>query len=120
MNEFTLAGAVLANSLAEVQAKRNGGKPTHSSPKSATFSKEYNTPAICRPEIASLIRARNDAAQPPKRTVRPGYITPMQLTGDGELLSYSLCMKLSKFQVEDKSKTQRVHPVLHLSSLFRK
>ena len=45
VNEFTLAGAALAGSLAEVQAKRNGGEPTHSSPKSATFSKEYNTPA---------------------------------------------------------------------------
>ena len=66
VNEFTLVGAVLAD-------KRNGGEPTHSSPKSATFSKEYNTPAKNRAD-----------------TVRPGYTTPMQLTGGGESLSYSL------------------------------
>jgi len=72
VNEFTLVGAVLAGSPAEVQAKRNGGEPTHSSPKSATFSKEYNTPAKTRAD-----------------TVRPGYTTPVQLTGDGESLSYS-------------------------------
>ena len=34
----------------------------------------------------------------------------MQSTGDGESLPYSLCMKVSKFQLEDKSKTQRVYP----------
>ena len=27
------------------QVKKKSGEPTHSSPKSATFSKEYNTPA---------------------------------------------------------------------------
>ena len=93
VNEFTLAGAVLADSLGRGADKKNGGEPTHSSPKSATFSKEYNTPAKTRAD-----------------TVRPGYTTPMQLTGDGESLPYSLCMKVSKFQLEDKSKTQRVHP----------
>ena len=110
VNEFTLAGAVLADSLGRGEDKKNGGEPTHSSPKSATFSNQYNTPATCLSEIASPLRARNDTAHHPKRTVRPGYTTPMQPTGEGELLSYSLCMKLSKFQVEDKSKTQRVHP----------
>ena len=45
VNEFTLAGAVLADSLGRSAGKRKGGEPTHSSPKSATFSKEYNTPA---------------------------------------------------------------------------
>ena len=39
MNEFTLAGAVLADSLGRGAGKKNGGEPTHSSPKSATFSK---------------------------------------------------------------------------------
>ena len=87
MNEFTLAGAVLADSLGRGADKKNGGEPTHSSPKSATFSKEYNTPAKTRAD-----------------TVRPGYTTPMQLTGDGELLPYSLCMKVSKFQIENKRK----------------
>ena len=43
MNEFTLAGAVLADSLGRGAGKKNGGEPTHSSPKSATFSKEYNS-----------------------------------------------------------------------------
>ena len=43
MNEFTLAGAVLADSLGRGADKKNGGEPTHSSPKSATFSKEYNS-----------------------------------------------------------------------------
>ena len=93
VNEFTLAGAVLADSLGRSADKRKGGEPTHSSPKSATFSKEYNTPAKSRAD-----------------TVRPGYTTPMQSTGDGESLPYSLCMKVSKFQLEDKSKTQRVYP----------
>jgi hypothetical protein len=46
VNEFTLVGAVLADSLGRgADKKRKGGEPTHSSPKSATFSKEYNTPA---------------------------------------------------------------------------
>ena len=70
VNEFTLVGAVLAD-------KRNGGEPTHSSPKSATFSKEYNTPAKNRAD-----------------TVRSGYTTPMQPTGGGESLSYS-CIRES-------------------------
>jgi len=44
VNEFTLAGAVLADSLGRGADKKNGGEPTHSSPKNATFSKEYNNP----------------------------------------------------------------------------
>ena len=91
VNEFTLAGAVLANSLAEVQAKRNGGEPTHSSPKSATFSKEYNTPAQSCNGLLHPFRVRNDVAKQSRAdTVRPGYTTPMQPTGEGESLSYSL------------------------------
>ena len=90
VNEFTLAGAVLADSLGRGAGKKNGGEPTHSSPKSATFSKEYNTPAKNRAD-----------------TVRPGYTTPMQSTGDGESLSYSLCLKVSSFQSKNKSDTQR-------------
>ena len=107
MNEFTLAGRFWPIRLAGVRTKKNGGEPTHSSPKSATFSKEYNTPATCLLEIASPIRARNDTAHHPKRTVRPGYTTPMQPTGDGESLSYSLCLKVSSFQSKNKSDTQR-------------
>ena len=87
VNEFTLAGAVLADSLAGARTKRKGGEPTHSSPKSATFSNEYNTPAKTRAD-----------------TIRPGYTTPMQPTGCGESLSYSLCLKVSSFQPENKSK----------------
>ena len=101
VNEFTLAGAVLADSLGRGAGKKNGGEPTHSSPKSATFSKEYNTPAKTRAD-----------------TVRPGYTTPMQPTDGGESLSYSLCMKVSKFQLEDKSKTQRVYPCSALIQSF--
>lgn len=65
-------GAVLADSFGWGADKKNGGEPTHSSPKNATFSKEYNTPAKTRAD-----------------TVRPGYTTPVQPTGDGESLSYS-------------------------------
>ena len=43
VNEFTLVGAVLTDSLGRGADKKNGGEPTHSSPKSATFSKEYNS-----------------------------------------------------------------------------
>ncbi len=45
--------------------------------------------------------------------------TPMQPTGGvASLLPYSLRMKLSKFQVEDKSKTLRVHPCSALIQFF--
>ena len=111
VNEFTLAGAVLADSLAGVRTKRKGGEPTHSSPKSATFSNEYNTPAQSYNGLLHPFRVRNDVAKQSRAdTIRPGYTTPMQPTGDGESLPYSLCMKVSKFQLEDKSKTQRVYP----------
>ena len=111
VNEFTLAGAVLADSLGRSADKRKGGEPTHSSPKSATFSKEYNTPAQSCNGLLHPFRVRNDVAKQSRAdTVRPGYTTPMQSTGDGESLPYSLCMKVSKFQLEDKSKTQRVYP----------
>ena len=111
VNEFTLAGAVLADSLGRGADKRKGGEPTHSSPKSATFSKEYNTPAQSCNGLLHPFRVRNDVAKQARAdTVRPGYTTPMQSTGDGESLPYSLCMKVSKFQLEDKSKTQRVYP----------
>ena len=53
VNEFTLAGAVLVDSFDRSADKKNGGEPTHSSPKSATFSKEYNTPASILQWIAS-------------------------------------------------------------------
>lgn len=53
------------------------------------------------------MRLRNDVAKQSRaNTERSGYTTPIQAKGDGELLPYSLCMKLSKFQLEDKSKTQ--------------
>ena len=109
MNEFTLAGAVLADSLDRGADKKNGGEPTHSSPKSATFSKEYNTPAQSCNGLLHPFRVRNDVAKQSRAdTVRPGYTTPMQFTGDGESLSYSLCLKVSSFQSKNKSDTQRV------------
>ena len=90
MNEFTLAGAVLADSLGRGADKKNGGEPTHSSPKSATFSKEYNTPAQSCNGLLHPFRVRNDVAKQSRAdTVRPGYTTPMQSMGDGESLSYS-------------------------------
>jgi len=67
VNEFTLAGAVLADSLGRGADKKNGGEPTHSSPKSATFSKEYNTPT----------KTQADA-------LRPGHNTPVAFTGGCE------------------------------------
>ncbi len=77
MNEFILAGAVLADSLGRGAGKKNGGEPTHSSPKSATFSKEYNTPAQSCNGLLHPSRVRNDVAKHPERiqyaqgTLRP-------------------------------------------------
>jgi len=77
VNEFTLAGAVLADSLGRGADKKNGWEPTHSSPKSATFSKEYNTPAQSCNGLLHLFRVRNDVAKHPGRiqyaqgTLRP-------------------------------------------------
>ena len=77
MNEFTLAGAVLADSLGRGAGKKNGGEPTHSSPKSATFSKEYNTPAQSCNGLLHPFRVCNDVAKHPGRiqyaqgTLRP-------------------------------------------------
>ena len=53
----------------------------------------------------------------PERILRLGYTTPYP-TGYGELLPYSLCMKVSKFQLEDKSKTQRESPRSALVQYF--
>ena len=42
----------------------------------------------------------------PERILRLGYTTPYP-TGYGELLPYSLCLKVSSFQMKNKSDTQR-------------
>jgi len=74
VNEFTLAGAVLADSLDRGAGKKEtAGSRLTPRLKARHFQKEYNTPAKTRAD-----------------TVRPGYTTPMQLTGGGESLSYSL------------------------------
>ena len=125
VNEFTLAGAVLADSLAGVRTKRKGGEPTHSSPKSATFSKEYNSSRhACRRLLRQILSPyryapglQNDRLaitrhNSPRHTLRPGYTTPMQYTGCGESLSYSLCLKVSSFQSKNKSDTQRVFTLI--------
>ena len=80
--------------LAGVQGtKRKGEEPTHSSPKSVTFSKEYNTPALFLQWIASpfqgsqwhsknqaVMRLRNNVAnQSQANTERSGYATPINL-----------------------------------------
>ena len=41
----------------------------------------------------------------PERILRLGYTTPYP-TGYGELLPYSLCLKVSSFQMKNKSDTQ--------------
>ena len=115
VNEFTLAGAVLADSLAGVRTKRKGGEPTHSSPKSATFSKEYNSSRHAQlfGPLLRLAQHKRHAQGPYKGTIIPsGYTTPMQYTGCGESLSYSLCLKVSSFQSKNKSDTQRVFTLI--------
>ncbi len=90
MNEFTLAGAVLADSLGRGADKKNGGEPTHSSPKSATFSKEYNIPA--KPERIQYAQG----------TLRP--CSPRAMASHCLILVF---VKVSSFQVKNKSDTLR-------------
>ena len=61
VNEFTLAGAVLADSLDRgARQKRKGEEPTHSSPKSVTFSKECNSSHYSCNGLLHPFRVRND------------------------------------------------------------
>ena len=101
VNEFTLVGAVLAD-------KRNGGEPTHSSPKSATFSKEYNSSRHAQlfgPSACSGTLQRHN---------HPGWIHYAQGTlrpcSPRAMASHCLILvfvKVSSFQVKNKSDTQR-------------
>lgn len=119
VNEFTLAGAVLADSLGPGcgQKERAGSRLTPRLKarhfQTNTIARDmHNCSALCFGLLSTsgMLRGLTKAQSSRADTVRPGYTTPMQSTGDGESLPYSLCMKVSKFQLEDKSKTQRVHP----------
>ena len=103
MNEFTLAGAVLADSLGRGAGKKNGGEPTHSSPKNATFSK--NT---IHPQNPERIQYAQDTIHPwPSRAVA----------------SNCLILVAESVEVSDRgtrAKLSESTPVRHLPSFFRK
>jgi len=102
--------------LVGVRTKRNSGEPTHSSPKSATFSKEYNTPAICtivRP-FASACSAQATRSGTLQRLNHPERIQYAQDTlrpcNPRATASHCLILvfvKVSSFQMKNKSDTQR-------------
>ena len=121
MNEFTLAGAVLADSLGRGADKKNGGEPTHSSPKSATFSKEYNSsqhvqlfgPSTC----SGTLQRHNhpERIQYAQGTLRPCNARTMA----------SHCLILPFLNCRDsrwgtRAKLSEFAPILHQSNLFRK
>ena len=121
VNEFTLAGAVLADSLGRGADKKNGGEPTHSSPKSATFSKEYNTPAQSCNGLLHPFRVRNDVAKHPERiqyaqgTLRP--CNPRAVASYCLILPFLNCRD-SRWGT--RAKLSEFAPILHQSNLFRK
>ena len=105
MNEFTLTGAVLADSLGRGAGKKNGGEPTHSSPKNATFSKEYNTPAQSCNGLLHPFRVRNDVAKHPRRIqYAQGTLRPCNLRATA-----SLCLILVAESVEVPSRGQELN-----------
>ena len=91
MNEFTLAGAVLADSLGRVRAKRNGGEPTHSSPKSVTISERIQ---YTRKNLSGY------------NTLRVHYARAIHGRWRVFVL-FLVFVKVSSFQVKNKSDTLR-------------
>jgi hypothetical protein len=92
VNEFTLAGAVLADSLGRgADKKRKGGEPTHSSPKSVTISERIQ---YTRKNLSGY------------NTLRVHYARAIHGRWRVFVL-FLVFVKVSSFQVKNKSDTQR-------------
>ena len=108
VNEFTLAGAVLADSLDRGAGKKNGEEPTHSSPKSATFSKNTIHPHNLAMDCFTLSGFAMTLQNNPGRirhaqgTLRP--CNPRTMASHCLILVF---VKVSSFQMKNKSDTQR-------------
>ena len=91
MNEFTLAGAVLADSLDRGAGKKEkAGSRLTPRLKARHFQKNTIHPHNLAMDCFTPFRVRNDVAKQSRAdTLRPGYTTPMQSTGGGESLPYS-------------------------------
>ncbi len=121
VNEFTLAGAVLADSLGRGAGKKEkAGSRLTPRLKARHFQK--NTIARDMHNCSALRHAQG----PYKGTIIPGgYSTPRvhyahATHGQWRVIVLFSLLKLSKFQIEDKSKTQRVHPCSALVQSFLK